>query len=202
MRNSVEGGDDVRVVEAGGRTGLAAEPLDEASVAIERWREDLGRDSAPEQTVVSLVHVGHPPTADLFPERRGPSRTAVVPATMRPYPGSGPSMPERSWTPPGSAAAADAFECSARRSRGQGRATTSAAWSELLRRGHIAQAHPDERIRCAITLHWAISREPVGPHRPRRERRSSTLRTRARRGFQPAVWTRASRKRSTSVASL
>ena len=50
MRNSVEGGDDVRVVEAGGRTGLAAEPLDEASVAIERWREDLDRDSAPEQT--------------------------------------------------------------------------------------------------------------------------------------------------------
>jgi hypothetical protein len=39
-----------RVVEAGGRTGLAAEPLDEASVAIERWREDLDRDSAPEQT--------------------------------------------------------------------------------------------------------------------------------------------------------
>jgi hypothetical protein len=61
-----------RVVEAGGRTGLAAEPLDEASVAIERWREDLDGDSAPEQTVVSLVHVGHPPTADLFPQRRGP----------------------------------------------------------------------------------------------------------------------------------
>jgi hypothetical protein len=45
VRNSVEVGDDVRIVEAGGRTGLAAEPLDQASVAIERWREDLDRNN-------------------------------------------------------------------------------------------------------------------------------------------------------------
>ena len=81
MRNSVEGGDDVRVVEAGGRTGLAAEPLDEAADAIERWCEELDRDNAPEQTVVSLVHVGYPPTANLFPELTEPSRTAVGPTT-------------------------------------------------------------------------------------------------------------------------
>jgi hypothetical protein len=81
VRSPVEGGDDARLVEAGGRTGLAAEPLDEASVAIERWREELDGDSAPEQTVVSLVHVDHPPAADQFPELTEPSRTAVGPTT-------------------------------------------------------------------------------------------------------------------------
>jgi hypothetical protein len=30
---------------------------------------------------VSLVHVGHPPTANLFPELTEPSRTAVGPTT-------------------------------------------------------------------------------------------------------------------------
>jgi hypothetical protein len=61
--------------------GPAAEPLDEASDAIERWREELDRDNAPEQTVVSLVHVGDPPAADRFPELTEPSRTAVGPTT-------------------------------------------------------------------------------------------------------------------------
>lgn len=81
MRNSVEDGDDVRVVDAGGRTGLAAEPLDEASLPITGWCQDLDRDSAPEQTVVTPAHVSHPPAADLFPKLIGPSRTAVVPTT-------------------------------------------------------------------------------------------------------------------------
>ncbi|MGH9261521.1 MAG: hypothetical protein ACRD08_16780 [Acidimicrobiales bacterium] len=62
----------------GGRTGPAAEPLDEAWDAIERWREDLDRDNAPEQTAVGLVHASHPLAADHFPE---PSRRAVGPTT-------------------------------------------------------------------------------------------------------------------------
>jgi hypothetical protein len=81
VRSPVEGGDDARLVEVGGRTGPATEPLDEASDAIERWREELERDNAPEQTVVGLIHVGDPPAADQFPERTEPSRTAVGPTT-------------------------------------------------------------------------------------------------------------------------
>jgi hypothetical protein len=65
----------------GGRTGPAAEPLDEAPVAIERWRGDLDRDNPPEQTVASVVHVGHPPAADQFPQLTEPTRTAVEPTT-------------------------------------------------------------------------------------------------------------------------
>jgi hypothetical protein len=62
--------------------GPAAEPLDEASDAIERWREELDRDNAPEQTVVGLVRVGDSPAAaDQFPELTEPSRTAVGPTT-------------------------------------------------------------------------------------------------------------------------
>lgn len=67
MRNRLADGDDVRLVEASGRTVPAAEPLDEAPVAIERRREDLDRDNAPDQTVVSLVHVGHPPAGGPAP---------------------------------------------------------------------------------------------------------------------------------------
>jgi hypothetical protein len=65
----------------GGRTDPAAKPHDEASDAIERWREDLDRDNAPEQTVVGLVHIRDPPAADKFPELIEPSRTAVAPTT-------------------------------------------------------------------------------------------------------------------------
>jgi hypothetical protein len=65
----------------GGHTGPATEPLDEAPDATERWREGLDRDNAPEQMVVSLVHVGDPPAADQFPELTEPSRTAVGPTT-------------------------------------------------------------------------------------------------------------------------
>ena len=67
MRGPFEGSDDVRLVEVGGHTGRAADPLDEAPVAIERWREDLDRGNAPDQTAVGLVHVGHPAAADQFP---------------------------------------------------------------------------------------------------------------------------------------
>jgi hypothetical protein len=81
VRHPVAGGDDVRLVEVGGHTGPAAEPLDEAPDATERWREDLDRDNAPEQMVVSLVHVGDPPAAHQFPELTEPSRTAVGPTT-------------------------------------------------------------------------------------------------------------------------
>lgn len=84
MRNRLEGasgGDDVRLVEAGGRTGPATEPLDEAPGTIERRREDLDRDNAPDQTVVRLVHVGNPHAANHFPALTEPSRTAVGPTT-------------------------------------------------------------------------------------------------------------------------
>ena len=82
MHIPVEGGDDVRPVEVGGRTGPAAETLDEASDAIEGGREDRDRDDAPEQTVVGLAHAGDPPAADQFPELNEPSRTAVGPTTQ------------------------------------------------------------------------------------------------------------------------
>ena len=59
MRSPVEGGDDVRLVEVGGRTS-PAEPLDEAPVAIERWREDVDRDMRPSTDGRGLVHVSHP----------------------------------------------------------------------------------------------------------------------------------------------
>jgi hypothetical protein len=80
-RNSVEGGDDVWVVEPGGRTGLAAEPPHEASVAIQPGREDLDRDSAPEPRVVTFVPVCHSPRPIRSPELIEPPRTAVVPST-------------------------------------------------------------------------------------------------------------------------
>ena len=81
MQTPLEGGDDVRLAEVGGRTGPAAEPLDEASDAIERRREVLDRGTAPEQTGVSLMHVGHRLAADQSPELTEPSRTAVRPTT-------------------------------------------------------------------------------------------------------------------------
>jgi hypothetical protein len=81
VRSPVEGGDDARLTEVGGSTGPPAEPLDEASDAIERWREDLDRDSASEQTAVGLVRVGDPPAADQFRELTEQSRTAVGPTT-------------------------------------------------------------------------------------------------------------------------
>ena len=80
-RSHVEGGDDVRLAEVGGRTGHAGEPLDEALDAIDRWRERLDRDNAPVQAVVGLVRVGHPPAADQFPQLTEPSGTAVGPTT-------------------------------------------------------------------------------------------------------------------------
>ena len=89
MQSPVEGGDDVRLAEVGGRTGRAAEPLDEASDAIERWR-DVDRDDPPDQTVVGLVNIGHRPAADRFPELTEPSKTAVRPTTEGLYPGDWP----------------------------------------------------------------------------------------------------------------
>jgi hypothetical protein len=79
VRTCVEDGDEIPVVDACGRTGLAAEPLDEASLPIKGWCQDLDRDKPPEQTVLTLTHVGHPPAADPFPKLIGPARTAVVP---------------------------------------------------------------------------------------------------------------------------
>jgi len=72
-----------------GHTGPAAEPLDEAPATMERWREDSDRANAPEQRVVSLVHVGHPPAAAQFPELTEPTSTAVEPTTERLYLESG-----------------------------------------------------------------------------------------------------------------
>jgi hypothetical protein len=51
----------------------AAEPLGEASDLIERWRDDIDRDDAPEQTVVGLVPAGHLPAADWLPHLTEPS---------------------------------------------------------------------------------------------------------------------------------
>jgi hypothetical protein len=79
VRICVEDGDEIPVVDACGRTGLAAEPLDEASLPIKGCCQDLDRDNAPGQTVMTLTHVGHLPAADPLPKLIGPARTAVVP---------------------------------------------------------------------------------------------------------------------------
>jgi hypothetical protein len=57
-RSPEEGGDGARLVEVGGRTDPAAEPAGAASDQIERWRDDIDRDDAPEPTVVGLVPGG------------------------------------------------------------------------------------------------------------------------------------------------
>ena len=81
MQTPREGGDDVRLAEVGDHTGPVAEPIDEGSDAIERCREVLDRGNTPEQTGVSLPHVGHRPAANQSPELTEPSRTAVRPTT-------------------------------------------------------------------------------------------------------------------------
>jgi len=81
VRNPVEGGDDVRLVEVGGRTGPAAEPLDEAPLAIERWREDVIGTCARAQTVVGSYTSAILPRLTSSPELTEPSRTAVGPTT-------------------------------------------------------------------------------------------------------------------------
>jgi len=63
----------------GGRTGPAAEPLDEAPVAIERWREDVDRDMRP--SVVGSYTSAILPRLTSSPELTEPSRTAVGPTT-------------------------------------------------------------------------------------------------------------------------
>jgi hypothetical protein len=89
VRNPLGGRDDVRLPEVGGHTGPRRNRSTKPPGAIQRRREDLDRDNAPKQTVVSLVHLGHPPAADQFPQLTEPTRTAVEPTTKRLYPGSG-----------------------------------------------------------------------------------------------------------------
>src|SRR4029450_1135294 len=60
VRSPVEGGDDARLVHVCARPGPAAEPLDDAPAAIERWREDVDRDMRPSTDGRGLVHVSHP----------------------------------------------------------------------------------------------------------------------------------------------
>ena len=60
----VEHVDDVRVVEVGGRLGLAAEALDEVGVDGELGEQHLDRHLAIEQAVVAEEHVGHPAAPD------------------------------------------------------------------------------------------------------------------------------------------
>ena len=56
--------DDVGVLEAGRRLGLAAEALDEVRVLGEAAVQQLQRDLAPELLVLGQEHVGHPPGAE------------------------------------------------------------------------------------------------------------------------------------------
>src|SRR5205807_5385500 len=56
--------DDVRVLQAGGVRGLAAEALDELAVLREAPVQQLQRDVAPELLVDSAVDVRHPARAD------------------------------------------------------------------------------------------------------------------------------------------
>jgi hypothetical protein len=66
-----------------GRTGPRQHRSTKPPVAIERGRENVDCDNAPEQTVVSVEHVRHAPKADQFPKLTEPTRTAVKPTTKR-----------------------------------------------------------------------------------------------------------------------
>ena len=68
VRPAVEHGDDVRVAQPGRGAGLALEPLDELTVAVERGREDLDRHLASELAVEPLVDLGHAALAEHRPE--------------------------------------------------------------------------------------------------------------------------------------
>ena len=61
---AVEDADDVRVLQAGGARGLAAEALDELGVLGEAAVEQLERDLAAELRVLGAVDVGHPARAE------------------------------------------------------------------------------------------------------------------------------------------
>ena len=61
---AVEDGDDVRVLEAGGRLGLAAEALDELAVLGEAPVQHLERDAALQVRVLGQPDVRHPARAD------------------------------------------------------------------------------------------------------------------------------------------
>jgi hypothetical protein len=56
--------DDVRLVQAGRRLGLAPEPSHEAGVARELREQDLDRDRPAEDRVEASVDLGHPALAD------------------------------------------------------------------------------------------------------------------------------------------
>ena len=57
-------GDDVRVVDHGGRAGLVAEPAAVLGVAAELGGQQLHRDGAPELAVDRAVDLGHPAAPD------------------------------------------------------------------------------------------------------------------------------------------
>ena len=57
-------GDDVGVVQRGGRLGLTAKARLEGRVAGEVGAQDLDRDPAPQAQVACLVDLGHAPAAD------------------------------------------------------------------------------------------------------------------------------------------
>jgi hypothetical protein len=102
VRHPAQGGDDVRPVEVDGRTISAVGPLDEAADAIERWREQVDRDDALEQTVV-VGFVDVTPVQRLASSPGSPSR--------RDWPWSRPpndSTPGMAWTSQTHKAAASA----------------------------------------------------------------------------------------------
>ncbi len=101
-RPAVVHADDVRVLEAGGRLRLAAEPLDEARILGEPLVEQLQRDLAAELLVLGQEHVGHPagaqPRHDLVAARRRSCRGAPSVGHYPPFasrPGARPSRSER-----------------------------------------------------------------------------------------------------------
>ena len=65
---AVEDPDHVRMLEAGGRLGLAPEALDELLVLGEAVVQDLDRDAAVELGVLGEPDVGHSAGADLVVE--------------------------------------------------------------------------------------------------------------------------------------
>jgi hypothetical protein len=73
---AVEDAHHVRMVQAGGRLGLAAEALDEFLVLGEAAMEHLDRDLAAQVGVLRAIHVGHPAGAD-------PAQDAVAPVDER-----------------------------------------------------------------------------------------------------------------------
>ena len=70
--------DDVRVLEPGGRGGLAAEALDELASCAKRRCRSFIAIAPPEVRVLGAVHVGHPAGADLVQDAVAPVDDRVL----------------------------------------------------------------------------------------------------------------------------